>query len=181
MCDPAAICFPPSRSFRLLAAVSEHVILWRVLQLTTTKFRPGDSFGHGLTSSARIVCHTHDSEVLVIPREPYDEVMGCKVGGDIEEVLEVFQKRYVVLVVVGCGIFGDFAGLQFYLAPVVPWCRVLALNTQQIHLTLASAGARLQSIGPNCCGPGSRSGHHWRAAFLPPVHSGKNRGVVQCH
>ncbi len=74
-----------------------------MLQLTTTKFRPGDSFGHGLTSSARIVCHTHDSEVLVIPREPYDEVMGCKVGGDIEEVLEVFQKRYVVVVAVGCG------------------------------------------------------------------------------
>ena len=55
----------------------------------------GDSFGHGLTASARIVCHTHDSEVLVVPSEAYDEVMGCKVGGDIEEVLEVFQKRSV--------------------------------------------------------------------------------------
>ena len=65
--------------------------------VAATKFRVGDSFGHGLTASARIVCHTHDSEVLVVPREAYDEVMGCKVGGDIEEVLEVFQKRY------GCG------------------------------------------------------------------------------
>lgn len=113
-----------------------------MVQLTTTKFRPGDSFGHGLTSSARIVCHTHDSEVLVIPREPYDEVMGCKVGGDIEEVLEVFQKRYVALVVVGCGIFGDFADLPFYLAPIVTQRLIYLLSFKNRLMLVCSPSDR---------------------------------------